>query len=127
MQDSSRHTFDFDLAEFEHWAHLATENPDAFEARRSRVIEDFINSVPEERRPRLRGLQWRIDQIRRTSRTPLAACIRINRMMWDSVLGAGGLHEVLNRALQGGAPEPVRAQPQPGAQILPFRGHTKNH
>lgn len=101
MPESTQQKFSFNLAEFDHWAHLAVADPDAFEDRRSRLIEAFISSVPAERQPRLRGLQWRIDQIRRRARTPLASCITISRMMWDSILGEGGLHEVLNIALDG--------------------------
>lgn len=89
------------------------------------MIEAFICSVPEERQPRLRGLQWRIDQIRRTARTPLASCIRISRMMWDSVLGEGGLHETLNRALMGLSD--VRQAPvaRLSAQVLLFPDRRK--
>ncbi len=101
MQDTTQQQFRFNVSDFEEWAELAVADPDAFEVRRSTVIEAFISSVPVERQPRLRGLQWRIDQIRRTARTPLASCIRISRMMWDSVLGEGGLHETLNMALMG--------------------------
>jgi len=120
MPESSQQ-YRFNLAEFEHWSQLAVTDPDAFEARRSHLIEDFISSVPVERQARLRGLQWQIDQIRRTSRTPLASCIRISRMMWDSVLGEGGLHEVLNIGLLGvneARPAPVARL---NAEILLFR------
>ena len=92
MQDKTQQQLRFNIEDFDHWAELAVTDSDAFEARRSHLIEAFISSVPEERQPRLRRLQWRIDQIRRTARTPLASCIRISRMMWDSVLGEGGLH-----------------------------------
>lgn len=127
MPEPTHQKFNFNLAEFDHWAHLAVADPDAFEARRSRLIEAFISSVPVERQPRLRGLQWRIDQVRRTARTPLASCIRISRMMWDSVLGAGGLHEVLNTALD----HPPGAQsvrvPRLDAKILLFPDRRKRH
>ncbi len=117
----------FNLAEFDHWAQLAVTDPEAFEARRSRIIEDFISSAPAERQPRLRGLQWRIDQIRRTSRTPLASCIRISRMMWDSVLGAGGLHEVLNIALGDCSADRSAPLPRLDAKVLLFPDRRKSH
>lgn len=127
MPESTQQKFRFTLDEFDHWAQLAVVDPDAFEARRSRVIEDFISSVPPERQPRLRGLQWRIDQIRRTARTPLASCIRISRMMWDSVLGEGGLHEVLNIALDGRAPPQTAPVARLSAQVLLFPDRRKRH
>ena len=127
MPESTHQKFNFNLAEFDHWAHLAVADPDAFEARRSRLIEAFISSVPAERQPRLRGLQWRIDQVRRTARTPLASCIRISRMMWDSVLGAGGLHEVLNIALDDRPGSRAVRVPRLNAKILLFPDRRKRH
>ncbi len=127
MPDSTQQKYRFDLAEFDHWAQQAVSDPDAFEARRSRLIEAFISSVPAERQPRLRGLQWRIDQIRRGSRTPLASCIRISRMMWDSVLGTGGLREVLNIALEGGTRAPSAPVGRLRAQVLLFPDRRNRH
>ena len=57
------------------------------------AIEAVIESAPEGNRERLRRLQWRIDQERRLARTPMAACLRISRMMWRAVLGPGGLND----------------------------------
>jgi hypothetical protein len=127
MPDPTPHHYRFNIADFEHWAQLAIADPEAFEARRSRLIEAFISSAPIERQPRLRGLQWRIDQIRRSARTPLASCIRISRMMWDSVLGPGGLHETLNIALLGvndARPAPVARL---NAQVLLFPDRRQRH
>ncbi len=127
MPESRQQKYSFNLAEFDHWAQLAVADPDAFEARRSRLIEDFISSVPAERQPRLRGLQWRIDQIRRSSRTPLASCIRISRMMWDSVLGEGGLHEVLNIALDDHSTPRTAPVARLDAKVLLFPDRRKHH
>lgn len=103
--------------DFEEWSALARSDSDAFEARRAQTIKEFIDSVPAERRERLRRLQWRIDQLRRTSKTPLAACVRINRLMWESVCGHGGLLETLERlsAVSRDASPPMAAE---GAKIL---------
>lgn len=104
--------------DFEEWSALAQSDPVAFEARRAQAIEEFIGSVPAERRERLRRLQWRIDQLRRTSKTPLAACVRINRLMWESVCGHGGLLEALkhlNAVPQDATPPSMAAE---GAKIL---------
>ena len=67
-------------------AQLASENPQAFEALRSELIENCISSAPERIQPRLRGIQFRVDCIRRLSRTPLSALIKIQAMMWESFL-----------------------------------------
>ena len=112
MPDTIPHTrgqFDF-----EHWSHLASEDPEAFEARRQALIEDLINSAPRHRQPRLRGLQWRLDMVRQRSRTPLAACIRMSEMMWDSLLGEGGLRDTLESLTRAHATQPAR----PRARVL---------
>lgn len=102
--------------DFERWARLAREDPDAFEAARQAEIEAFIGQAPQRLKARLQGLQWRLDAVRRQSGTPLAACLRMYSMMWDSVLGDGGLLEQLERL---GRPEPPPRR-IPG-RLLPFR------
>ncbi len=64
---------------------LAKTDPASFEVKRAEYIESFLNSVPAEKQTRLRGLQWKIDQTRQLARTPMASCIAISRMMWDSL------------------------------------------
>lgn len=111
--------------DFETWAQLAREDPEAFEARRREAIAELIESAPERSRERLRCLQWRIDQERRLARTPLAACMRISQMMWRSVLGEGGLQQRLDELQRafGVTPElaPVPAREgSGGADVLLF-------
>jgi hypothetical protein len=76
-----------------------------------------ITRAPAHRQARLRGLQWQIDQVRNTSGTPLAACLRISSMMWESVTGDDGLIARME-TLKG-----VRRLPRQRrrAKILPFR------
>ena len=76
---------------FDSWASLARENPQAFEEKRVLVLEQAIRDAPERVRPRLRGLQWKLDRIRETSATPLAASLRMHRLLWEYVTGPGGL------------------------------------
>ncbi|HYQ72759.1 MAG TPA: DUF3135 domain-containing protein [Gammaproteobacteria bacterium] len=103
-------SFDFDS-----WALLARENPQAFESQRRNVIERAISQASPERQKRLRCLQWRLDQIRATTHTPLAACLRMQAMLWDKLAGESGLLV----CLQG-----LTSHPNPRrhtATILPFR------
>ena len=74
---------------------LARDDPQAFENLRSELIEDFIvgSSVSEERRTRLRRLQFRVDAIRHRSRSPLGALLKVYALMWDNFIN-------LNQALQ---------------------------
>lgn len=115
MPESSQQTaFDFD-----HWAALARENPDEFEARRCALIEDAIQRAPERAHLRLRRMQWKLDAIRDTAGSPLGACIRMHELMWDRVAGEGGLLQVL-QGLHGDAPGELPEKP-PLARVIPFK------
>lgn len=107
--------------DFDTWSEMARNDPQAFERMRLEAIEAVIASAPEYNRERLRRLQWRIDQERRLARTPMAACLRISRMMWRAVLGPGGLHDRFGE-LQGafkGQVEAAAVAPQE-ARVLAF-------
>jgi len=125
MTQQRQRVFDFD-----HWLALARDDPAAFEAERRGLIEALILRAPPVRQRRLRGLQFRIDMERRRARTPMAACVRIQSLMWDSLVGPDGLydrvsdlsapslHSVPNR------PDPKKG-PRPCATIIPFPGGRK--
>lgn len=92
-------TISTDMADpkvFDYWANLAKEDPERFERERGATIKGFIASAPEEKRRSLEQLQWRIDAVRRAASNPLSACIRLNKMMMDSVFDTGGLADSLN-------------------------------
>ena len=84
--------FDFDA-----WAELARTDPEAFESKRTNIIEATIRAAPRRNHQQLRRLQWKLDSIRATAPNPMAACIRMQELMWDSVLGEDGLVVRLNR------------------------------
>ncbi len=115
----SAKTQEFD---FESWMALAQTDPEEFERRRQEEIESAIAKAPEDMRDRLRGLQWRIDMERRRCKTPLAACMRLNSLMWDFVYAENGFLATLNACVRPG--ESTRKDPesfQPKARIIPFR------
>jgi Protein of unknown function (DUF3135) len=113
---------DFD---FDEWSALAKTNPVAFEEKRQALIEEFLREVPPPDQQRLRGLQFRIDMERRRARTPMAACLKLSSMMWDSLLGSHGLKNALDSLLataSSPSPLPSPALPTPrSAHVLPFR------
>ena len=78
---------DYDFP-FDFWARLAVEDPGSFEEARRLMIESFIDAAPPERQPRLRGLQWQVDQIRARTPNPMGTCVKISNMMWEKVLGS---------------------------------------
>ena len=87
----------FPKIDFDEWAGLAKSDPESFEARRREIIESAIARSKPEQQQRLRCMQWKIDQIRDRSPTPLSACVKISNMMWDSLTGPGGLKESLEQ------------------------------
>ncbi len=86
--------------DFDYLTGLAQSDPSEFERLRMNVIDSFIATLPFERRQRMRRLQWRIDQERR-NHTPMGACLKLSKMMWDHLLSPGGLVGML----QSGGPE----------------------
>lgn len=107
-------------SDFDEWSSLAKTDPIAFEARRSDIIEDFIRNSPDHLRLRLRGLQFHIDMERRRSRSPMGACVRLSRMMWDALLGAGGLRDALNGLTHDGSMHTVPTD-SVSARVIPFK------
>jgi len=110
-QDDYEFPFDF-------WARLAVDDPASFEEARQLMIDSLIESAPAERQPRLRGLQWQVDQLRARTPNPLGACVKISNMMWDRVLGQGGLVEHLDRLGKDEAQAPAARAPAP---VVPLR------
>jgi len=103
---------------FDYWATLATDDPGSFETARQLMIDSLIESAPEPRQIRLRGLQWQIDQVRARTPNPMGACVKISGMMWQKVLGPNGLVEHLE-ALGNGGHAPREAPRE--ARIIPLR------
>ena len=92
-----------EMPSFDELARLAKEEPENFEALRQQLIEAAIGEAPEDKQRRLRGLQFQVDMERRRSRTPMAACLGISKMMHDSLFPLG---QTLNAAA-GEEPDPV--------------------
>ncbi len=108
------------LIDFDDWAELAQSDPAAFEARREQAIEALIGRMPEHKQQRMRCLQWKIDQVRDRAGSPMAACIKLSEMMWDSLTGPGGLKDALDR-MSDENPAPL-----PNADILTFEASRPN-
>lgn len=105
-----------DIADFKAWAELAQNDPAGFEAAREAAVAALLAQAPTRYRKRLEGLQWRIDRIREQADNPMAACVKLSRLMWDNVLGPSGLVEHIRQLNESGSP----IKPGPSAQVLPF-------
>jgi hypothetical protein len=110
----TRPRFDFDA-----WVELARQDPQAFEKKRKHIIEAAIQGAPEQQQQRLRCLQWKLDKIRETSRTPMMACLQINRLLWENVTGEHGLLNSLQH-LQRVETEPQNRRKK--AKVIPLNG-----
>jgi hypothetical protein len=115
-----------ELPSHEYLARLARENPKAFEALRSKVIESFIDSAPVRLEPRLRGLQFRVDCERRLSSSALGATVKVFGLMWDSFQQLNGhwqdLAQSKNECLNPTGAVPARESlPSRSAVVLEFR------
>lgn len=112
-----------ELPSHEFLSQLAFNDPQGYEAWRREVIEQFISSTPARTRSRLRGLQWRVDCLRRPSRCALGATVQVYQMMWSSFLE---LNEQLSEfscelhdRTETEPPKPAPAT-EKDARIIPF-------
>lgn len=110
-----------ELPDFDTLKQMAEENPEGLEALRKRHVDALINNAPQAMQRRLRGLQFQIDAQREIHSTPMAACIKLSQMMYDSF---SELRYLLNSATGQGPSIPLSAlnnddSDQP-AQVLDF-------
>lgn len=108
---------------FEDWQRLHEADPVAFEARRKEALESVIQSAPEDVQPRLRGLQFRVDMERSRAGSDLAACLKAQSMMWDSLLKLRDALSELSEVQKAGALGAVarRQAELRMATVIPFR------
>ena len=95
MHKISLKELDFDEA-----MQLARTDPEIFERYRQYVIDTLIARAPERNQEHLRRLQWRIDQERERASNPVAACVKLYEMMWESFAGEYGLNNIIHNAHQ---------------------------
>ena len=114
---STGHTQPFN---FDEWLELAKSDPEGFEQRRQAVIEIYLSGLPPSKQRRLRGLQFRIDMERRRAHTAMGACIKLSSMMWDALVGPGGLTASIQLLATSQSPA-TNAEPPRNAQVLSFR------
>ena len=119
METANKHLMSIEF-DFKEWAELAKSDPDRFEAKRSRVINEAIRRVPADRQRMLRGLQWKVDRVRELKRTPLAACMAISDMMWNTF---SDLHHSYVKLAEIKPGKRLPTEPRPSATIIAFPGN----
>lgn len=88
--------------DFDKWARLAKEDPEAYEDMRKKMIQDVIDNASPEVKRRMEGLQWQIDQVRTSSTNPMSSCLKISKMMWHNVTGEDGLLDNMRQLTEPG-------------------------
>ncbi len=101
------------VIDFEKWSELAKTDPQAFERLRSQFLLAALNQIDSSKRHKFECLQWRLDQIRDMTKTPMSACIKISQLMWTSF-------EEL-RQQYGEDNTPLIESKKKSATILPFQ------
>jgi len=112
--------------DFNEWAELAKNDPEAFEAKRKEVIAEVIDGAPEKERAALNRLQWKIDAQRRIAKNPLDSCVRIYCLLLENVYKEGGFIDAIT-SLSPEKHSQLRRVILPkkslgGKRIIPFRG-----
>lgn len=88
MSSESENTTSYQ-AHTSEWAKLARQDPEAFEAMRLKLVNDFIKNSPPNAQQRLKCIQWKVEHLRQRADTPAAALIAISNMMWESTRQLG--------------------------------------
>lgn len=81
---------------FDELKELAKDSPDEFERLRQQLINQLIESMPEERQLNVKRYQWRIDQETRRHDNSLGCCIKLSAMMSARMLEMGRQMELLH-------------------------------
>jgi hypothetical protein len=106
------------MPSFDEMVRLAKNDPETLERIRLKLIEETIAEAPENCQRRLRGLQFQIDMERRRASNPMGACIKISKMMHDSLYT---MRQTLNAAVGETADDIVMPLETPAqAQVLAF-------
>jgi hypothetical protein len=100
------------LPDFEVLAELGRRDPDALQALGRLLTDDVIRHAPRPAsRRRLEGLKFRIEMERRRSPDALSACVRLSKLMHESL---SELHTVLNE------PDGFKRSPARAGTVLGF-------
>ncbi|ABM20342.1 hypothetical protein Maqu_3271 [Marinobacter nauticus VT8] len=73
-----------ELPTFDDFVALLASDPEGFEALRTTLIENEIANAPLKDQRRLRGIQFQVDCARRASKNPIASCVKIQKMLYES-------------------------------------------
>jgi len=112
------------MRDFDDMVRMYREDPEGFEREQREVIEDFIESLPnEDCKHKARQFQFRIDRELRPFKDPVARMNKMVELFWE---GFKEFQHVL-QACSTGEPNPVPTESKSNekAEILEFRRREK--
>ena len=101
--------------DFKEWADLYQADPEAFDARREAVLQNFVDNANPESRHSLEQTLFRIKMIRQRSKSPLQSAIESSKLMWESF---GKLREEVQHLEAQLDPQPL---PSNGLRLIDTR------
>ncbi len=103
---------------FDEWCELHDSDPERFESCRLKMLNDLIDAAPDESKPRLRGLMFKMEGESRRSKSQLGYNLRLSSMMMEML---DELREQLYLLSVGDISEIEKASMRPsGAEVIPF-------
>jgi hypothetical protein len=108
------------MRDFDDLVKMYQEDPEAFDRERQELIDDFINSLPnEDCKLRARQFQFRIDRELHQYKDPVARMNKMVELFWE---GVKEFQYVLQTcSLEQDNPVPRDAKDQPKASVLEFK------
>jgi len=92
------------LPNFDELQAIAANNPEQLEKIRQEAIESLIANAPVEHRRRLRGIQFQVEMELRRSVSPLDGCVRISKLMNETLWQFNSILNEALESLEGTAP-----------------------
>ena len=80
-KDDQSSLIDPDAFDFDSWVELYETDPERAETLRAKLINNFIDTAPADKKEQLQTLQLEIDRVRSLSSDPLKNAMRLSTMM----------------------------------------------
>ncbi|MBV1877216.1 MAG: DUF3135 domain-containing protein [Pseudomonadales bacterium] len=108
----------YELPDFDTLVALSKTNPEALLKIKTEASQSLIDAAPMHCKRRLAGLQFQIDMETRRAKSPMDSCIRVSKMMHQTL---GELRSTLQGAIAENFEPAVEDLSQNSATVLPFR------
>jgi len=106
-----------------HLISWAESQPELLQDWFEQELNDLIENAPISHQKKLRGLQFRIEMTKRRAKTPIASCIEISKLMYES------FYDLKNVLDDTGLAKPNQSTniKSEKAKVLPFKQKSVNN